>query len=54
VFKEYGRAKGTREKGTGLGLSLSKRLVEINDGKIWFNSEYEKGTTFYVRFKKED
>ena len=53
VFKEYGRAKGSREKGTGLGLSLSKRLVEINGGKIWFDSEYEKGSTFYVRFEKE-
>ncbi len=52
VFKEYGRAKGTREKGTGLGLSLSKRLVDINGGQIWFESEYEKGSIFYIKFQK--
>jgi signal transduction histidine kinase len=52
IFKEYERVSGTKRKGTGLGLPLVKKLIELNDGKIWFESELDKGTTFYLMFKK--
>jgi len=35
------------EKGTGFGLLLCKDLIERNGGKIWFESEKGKGSTFY-------
>ncbi len=37
----------TKEKGTGLGLPISQKIVEMHDGKIWFNSNKD-GTTFFV------
>ncbi len=34
--------------GTGLGLPITKWLVEMHQGQIYFESELEKGTTFHV------
>jgi PAS domain S-box-containing protein len=35
------------ETGNGLGLPLAKALVELNEGKLWFESEPGQGSTFY-------
>ncbi|WP_347839828.1 DUF2153 family protein [uncultured Draconibacterium sp.] len=35
-------------EGSGLGLSIAKSYVELLNGKIWFESEVDKGTTFYI------
>lgn len=45
-FEQFGRTSGPGEKGTGLGLSIAKGIVELHQGKIWAESELNKGTTF--------
>lgn len=33
--------------GTGLGLTITKKLIELQGGKIWLESEENKGSIFY-------
>ena len=49
ALKEVVSRKGTSgEASTGLGLILCKSFVEKNNGSIWFETEAEKGSTFFV------
>lgn len=45
IFQKYQTSK--RKVGSGLGLYLSKQIVTAHNGKIWFETEVNKGTTFY-------
>lgn len=38
----------TKTGGTGLGLAMVKSIVENSNGKIWFETSEESGTTFFV------
>lgn len=39
-------------KGTGLGLYIAKSIVEDHEGKIYFESKLNKGTTFFIELPK--
>jgi signal transduction histidine kinase len=38
-----------KSKGQGFGLAVVKRLVEAQGGKISFESQQDKGTTFTIQ-----
>lgn len=51
IFEEFTQVDGSstrRASGTGLGLPLTKKLVELHNGKIWIESEPDKGSKFTV------
>ena len=55
LCQQFGKLLRTAEmnsEGIGLGLMISKALIEVNDGKLYINSEgVEKGSVFTFTMK---
>lgn len=52
IFTKFFRVQGALDKssssqGSGLGLFISKSIIDLHKGQIWFDSEPGKGTTFH-------
>ncbi len=59
IFEAFTQADSSTTRqfgGTGLGLSICSQLVSMMNGKIWLNSEINKGSTFHfmIPFKCEE
>jgi CheY-like chemotaxis protein len=53
IFNRFYQAENSEGSGgTGIGLALSKGLVEEHSGRIWVESEYGKGSKFFVQLPK--
>lgn len=55
VFSKFFRTPIAKQKeeGTGLGLYIVKSIIDNSGGKVWFDSEENEGSTFYVEFPVE-
>jgi signal transduction histidine kinase len=50
IFQKFFRSEDSKAReapGTGLGLNITKSLIEMMGGRIWFESEFRQGTTFH-------
>jgi two-component system sensor histidine kinase VicK len=57
LFDKFTKARRSGlqgEESVGLGMSIVKRLVEMHQGKIWFESKEGEGTTFFVEIPRKE
>ncbi len=55
LFQKFYRVDNSETReigGTGLGLYLCRRLTETMNGRLWVESEYKQGSTFYVELPR--
>lgn len=55
LFQKFYRVDNSETReigGTGLGLYLCRRLTETMNGRLWVESEYKQGSTFYLELPR--
>lgn len=55
LFQKFYRVDNSATRtigGTGLGLFISRKIIELYEGRIWVESELGKGSTFYINLPR--
>lgn len=52
IFRLFEKVDNDDDKGTGIGLNILKLLVETQGGKVWVESKFGEGSTFYFQWRR--
>ena len=52
-FQQVDSKRNRNVEGTGLGLAITRQLLDLMGGNIRFDSEYNKGTTFFMKIPQK-
>ena len=55
LFQKFYRVDNSMTRsvgGTGLGLFISRKIVELYNGRIWAESQLDKGSTFFINLPR--
>lgn len=55
LFQKFYRVDNSATRtigGTGLGLFICRKIIELYNGRIWAESEVDKGSTFYINLPR--
>src|SRR5581483_1414118 len=53
IFAIFQRLHDVKVEGTGVGLPIVKKIIDLNGGKIWVESERKNGATFFIRLPQK-